>query len=120
MFVVATPVTAETLSYARPQIPAPGATGPIAPGIRNPFAGRFADMMTRRIIETSLRFQLLVPAIAVDLMAPRVTQLRKAPVDALPEFTPPKGVSRHVFRRRFRPLASRSPETARIAGGLGE
>jgi hypothetical protein len=59
-------------------------------------------MMTRWIIETSLRFRLLVLAIAVDVMALGVTQLRKAPVDALPEFTPPGRVSWHFFRRRFR------------------
>jgi Cu/Ag efflux pump CusA len=43
----------------------------------------------RRIIEASLRFRLLVVAIAAAVIAIGVVQLRDAPVDVLPEFTPP-------------------------------
>jgi Cu/Ag efflux pump CusA len=77
-------------------------------------------MMTRWIIETSLRFRLLVLAIAVDVMALGVTQLRKAPVDALPEFTPAGASFLAFLPTALPPLPARSPETARIAGGLGE
>jgi hypothetical protein len=73
-------------------------------------------MMTRWIIATSLRFRMLVLAIAVDVMALGVTRLRTAPVDARPEFTPPGGVSRHFFRRRFR----RCPPARRKVPGSRE
>ncbi|HKE81824.1 MAG TPA: efflux RND transporter permease subunit [Solirubrobacteraceae bacterium] len=43
----------------------------------------------RRIIEASLRFRLVVLGIAAALIVAGVTQLRNAPVDVLPEFTPP-------------------------------
>ena len=43
----------------------------------------------RWIIESSLRFRLLVIGIAAGVMAFGITQLRSAPVDVLPEFTPP-------------------------------
>src|SRR5262245_3281268 len=43
----------------------------------------------RRIIEASLRFRLVVLGIAAALIVLGVTQLRNAPVDVLPEFTPP-------------------------------
>ena len=43
----------------------------------------------RRIIDPSLRFRLLVVAIAAGVIAVGVVQLRDAPVDVLPEFTPP-------------------------------
>jgi Cu/Ag efflux pump CusA len=43
----------------------------------------------RRIIEASLRFRLLVIGIAAAVVAVGVTQLRHAPTDVLPEFTPP-------------------------------
>jgi Cu/Ag efflux pump CusA len=43
----------------------------------------------RRIIEASLRLRLLVLGIAAVLIAVGITQLRNAPVDVLPEFTPP-------------------------------
>jgi Cu/Ag efflux pump CusA len=43
----------------------------------------------RRIIEASVRFRLLVVAIAAAVVAIAVVQLRDAPVDVLPEFTPP-------------------------------
>lgn len=46
-------------------------------------------MIIRSIIRSSLRFRILVIAIAVGLMAVGITQLRGAPVDTLPEFTPP-------------------------------
>jgi CzcA family heavy metal efflux pump len=42
----------------------------------------------RRIIGASLRFRLLVVGIAVGILAVGVSQLRNAPVDVLPEFTP--------------------------------
>src|ERR671925_1262006 len=41
------------------------------------------------IIRSSLRFRLLVVGIAVGVLAVGIVQLRKAPVDVLPEFTPP-------------------------------
>ena len=43
----------------------------------------------RAIIRTSLRFKLLVLAIAAGVLAVGIAQLRDAPVDVLPEFTPP-------------------------------
>jgi Cu/Ag efflux pump CusA len=43
----------------------------------------------RRIIEASLRLRLLVLGIAAVLIGVGITQLRSAPVDVLPEFTPP-------------------------------
>src|SRR3712207_1641837 len=45
--------------------------------------------MIRSVISASLRFRLLVVAIAVGLLAIGVAQLRDAPTDVLPEFTPP-------------------------------
>jgi CzcA family heavy metal efflux pump len=45
--------------------------------------------MIRSIITSSLRFRLLVIGIAVGVMAVGIVQLRDAPVDVLPEFTPP-------------------------------
>lgn len=43
----------------------------------------------RGIIRTSLRFKLLVLALAAGVLAVGIVQLRNAPVDVLPEFTPP-------------------------------
>jgi Cu/Ag efflux pump CusA len=43
----------------------------------------------RWIIESSLRFRLLVIAAAAAIMAIGIVQLRAAPADVLPEFTPP-------------------------------
>src|SRR3954471_6538081 len=43
----------------------------------------------RWIIGSSLRFRLLVISLAAALILLGVTQLRSAPVDVLPEFTPP-------------------------------
>jgi CzcA family heavy metal efflux pump len=43
----------------------------------------------RWIIGSSLRFRLLVVGIAAGVMAIGIVQLRDAPVDVLPEFTPP-------------------------------
>jgi CzcA family heavy metal efflux pump len=43
----------------------------------------------RWIIRSSLRFRLLVVGIAAGVMAVGLAQLRDAPVDVLPEFTPP-------------------------------
>jgi CzcA family heavy metal efflux pump len=45
--------------------------------------------MIRSIIGSSLRFRLLAVGIAAGVMVLGVTQLRDAPVDVLPEFTPP-------------------------------
>src|SRR5215210_6752408 len=45
--------------------------------------------MIRAIVRSSLRFRLLVVGIAAGVMAVGITQLRDAPVDVLPEFTPP-------------------------------
>src|ERR671915_1877098 len=41
------------------------------------------------ILRASLRFRLLAVAVAAGVLALGVTQLRDAPVDVLPEFTPP-------------------------------
>ena len=43
----------------------------------------------RAIVGSSLRFRLLVLGIAAGIMIVGITQLRDAPVDVLPEFTPP-------------------------------
>jgi Cu/Ag efflux pump CusA len=43
----------------------------------------------RWIIHSSLRFRLLVVGIAAGMMAVGIAQLRNAPVNVLPEFTPP-------------------------------
>src|SRR5918995_1327868 len=45
--------------------------------------------MIRSIIGASLRFWMLLIAIAVGILAIGFVQLRSAPVDVLPEFTPP-------------------------------
>src|SRR5215218_1542287 len=45
--------------------------------------------MIRSIIGASLRFWMLLIAIAVGVLAIGIVQLRNAPVDVLPEFTPP-------------------------------
>jgi Cu/Ag efflux pump CusA len=45
--------------------------------------------MIRSIIGMSLRFWMLLIAIAVGVVAVGIVQLRNAPVDVLPEFTPP-------------------------------
>jgi CzcA family heavy metal efflux pump len=44
--------------------------------------------MMRKLINTSLRFRVLVTAVAVGLLVAGVTQLREARVDLHPEFTP--------------------------------
>ena len=43
----------------------------------------------RFIIQASLRFRLVVVVAAAGLLAVGIHQLRDAPVDVLPEFTPP-------------------------------
>ena len=43
----------------------------------------------RRVIEASLRFRLLVVGVAIGVMVVGILQLRDAPADVLPEFTPP-------------------------------
>lgn len=43
----------------------------------------------RSLISSSLRFRMLILGIAAAVMAVGITQLRDAPVDVLPEFTPP-------------------------------
>jgi Cu/Ag efflux pump CusA len=45
--------------------------------------------MIRAIVRSSLRFRLLVVAVAVGVMGVGIAQLRDAPTDTLPEFTPP-------------------------------
>src|ERR687896_1438113 len=45
--------------------------------------------MIRSIIGASLRFWMLLIAVAVAILAIGFVQLRSAPVDVLPEFTPP-------------------------------
>ncbi|HEX6710214.1 MAG TPA: efflux RND transporter permease subunit [Rubrobacter sp.] len=45
--------------------------------------------MIRSIIGLSLRFWILVIGLAIGVMAVGITQLRAAPLDVLPEFTPP-------------------------------
>ena len=45
--------------------------------------------MIRSIVRSSLRFRLLVLGIAAGIMVIGITQLRDAPTDVLPEFTPP-------------------------------
>src|SRR5918995_561865 len=45
--------------------------------------------MIRSIIGASLRFWMLLIAVAVGIFAIGIVQLRSAPVDVLPEFTPP-------------------------------
>ena len=45
--------------------------------------------MIRAIVGASLRFRLLILGIALGVMVVGVTQLRNAPSDVLPEFTPP-------------------------------
>ncbi len=44
--------------------------------------------MLRWTLSSSLRFGRLVAALAVGLMIFGIAQLRSAPVDAYPEFTP--------------------------------
>jgi CzcA family heavy metal efflux pump len=48
-----------------------------------------AEPMIRAIVRSSLRFRLLILALAAGVMVAGVVQLRDAPVDVLPEFTPP-------------------------------
>ena len=45
--------------------------------------------MIRSIVRSSLRFRLLVVAVALGVMGVGIAQLRDAPTDTLPEFTPP-------------------------------
>jgi CzcA family heavy metal efflux pump len=45
--------------------------------------------MIRSIVRSSLRFRLLVVAVALGVMGIGIAQLRDAPTDTLPEFTPP-------------------------------
>jgi CzcA family heavy metal efflux pump len=45
--------------------------------------------MIRAIVRSSMRFRLLVVGIAVGIMVVGIVQLRDAPVDVLPEFSPP-------------------------------
>src|ERR1700704_2975694 len=43
----------------------------------------------RSIIELSLKFRLMVVALAAGMLVLGISQLRNMPVDVLPEFTPP-------------------------------
>src|SRR5207249_3896009 len=53
------------------------------------FGVRSGRGMIRSIVGSCLRFRLLVLGIAAGILVLGVTQLRSAPVDVLPEFTPP-------------------------------
>src|SRR2546426_3265091 len=44
----------------------------------------------RRLLELSLNFRVLVAGVAATVLVLAVVQLPSAPVDALPEFTPPQ------------------------------
>src|SRR6266550_652151 len=46
--------------------------------------------MMRWIVGTSLKFRVLVVAMAVGMMALGSVQLQKLPVDVFPEFAPPR------------------------------
>jgi Cu/Ag efflux pump CusA len=78
-------------------------------------------------IASMLRFRALVLAVAAGVLVVGVTQLRKAPVDVLPEYTQPYvqvqtealGLSAAEVTA-LPPLPARSPQAARIEGGLGE
>src|SRR5919112_2103805 len=72
-----------------PGISADGASAAAPPLTAScPDRGR-SRRMIRSIIESSLRFRLLVLAIAAGVIVLGVTQLRSTPVDVLPEFNPP-------------------------------
>jgi Cu/Ag efflux pump CusA len=43
----------------------------------------------RSVLNFALTFRLLVVALAAGVLAVGISQLRDAPVDVLPEFTPP-------------------------------
>ena len=45
--------------------------------------------MMRWIVDWSMKFRLVVVALAVAMMVVGVSQLRSMPVDTLPEFAPP-------------------------------
>ena len=45
--------------------------------------------LIRAVVRSSLRFRLLIVGIAVGVMVVGIVQLRNAPVDVLPEFSPP-------------------------------
>src|SRR5262245_19422223 len=45
--------------------------------------------MIRWIVESSLKFKLLVIAVAAGVIAVGIVKLREMPVDVLPEFAPP-------------------------------
>ena len=45
--------------------------------------------MMRWIVEWSMKFRLVVIALAVAMTVVGITQLPNMPVDALPEFAPP-------------------------------
>src|SRR5207244_379009 len=51
---------------------------------------RAASAMIREIISLSLKFRILVGAVAMVVLGLGVTQLRNAPVDTFPEFAPPE------------------------------
>src|SRR3954451_17860251 len=50
---------------------------------------RGGPAMLRWIIDSSLRFRLLILVVAAGVLALGVARLHEAPVDVLPEFTPP-------------------------------
>ena len=67
----------------------PGAPGRVRPHPAGAAGARRGATMTRSIIASSLKFRVLVVLVAAAVMVVGVLQLRKAPVDVLPEFTPP-------------------------------
>jgi CzcA family heavy metal efflux pump len=52
------------------------------------FGGRLRPLMIRQIVALSLKFRVLLAAATVVVLAVGAGQLRNAPVDVLPEFTP--------------------------------
>ena len=66
--------------------------------------------MIRGIVGASLKFPLLVIAIAAAILAAGVSQIRQMPADTLPEFTPP-----HV-EVQTEALGLSAPEVAEIMG----
>ena len=52
-------------------------------------SGAQGQGLIRAVVRSSLRFRLLIVGIAVGVMVVGIVQLRNAPVDVLPEFSPP-------------------------------
>src|SRR3954449_8225336 len=54
-----------------------------------PGRGHRSGGMIRSLVATSLKFRVLVALVAAGVLIAGVTQLRKAPVDVLPEYEQP-------------------------------